>query len=43
MKTKRKAALSLAFMVGVIICASFGVLPLLAYMIVIFACVAMTL
>ncbi len=43
MKTKRKAALSLAFITGVIICARFGVLPLLAYMIVIFACVAMTL
>lgn len=43
MKTAKKLLLSLAFMAGMIICAKYGIFPLLAYVIVIFACVAVTL
>lgn len=43
MKTAKKLLLSLAFMAGMIICAKFGIFPLLTYVIVIFACVAVTL
>ena len=43
MKIISKLALSVLFVLGFVICAQFGVLQGLTYVIVIFACVAVTL